>query len=407
MFNRTRTVGSIPWYVLGNSFLLAFAMWAPLFCVPPMEHILKEGLALTHTQAILFFIGPIIMLVLVALPAGLIADRIGVKKAAGIGITIIAISSPLRGIGVDATYPLIFTFLYGIGLGLSFPTLPKLARAWTRAESASNFTGILLTPVIFAAGLFLAITMPVIFPITGNYNGVFFICGIPAVLSTITWWIFNSEPSNTLRNDRVTRAKVASPYKLFKSRVLLRVSLLFFLHNFFFYTWSGWVPLILLMKGISEDMAGLITSVTLWAGIPAVLLMPKLASLTRSKRYFLWVPGILLSIVAWIMAYNTSELVFWLIMSLAGVALCVRFAALYSMPAELIPERQVGTATGILCIGYTGGIIGPTLGGYILDTTNSLTISLILLVFISIISVIVAIKMPTNKEIKSLSVQDS
>ena len=71
----------IPWPVLGCACLLAVAMIAPMFCVPPMEHILKEELQLTHAQTSLFFTAPMIMIVALAIPAGLIADRIGVRKA--------------------------------------------------------------------------------------------------------------------------------------------------------------------------------------------------------------------------------------------------------------------------------------------------------------------------------------
>jgi len=63
-----------------------------------MEHILKEELAVTHAEAGLLFSAPILMTAVVALPAGRVVDRIG----------------------------LAFTFIYGVGFGWSFATLPKL-----------------------------------------------------------------------------------------------------------------------------------------------------------------------------------------------------------------------------------------------------------------------------------------
>ena len=113
----------IPWTILGPTFLLAFGMWAPLFCVPPREHILKEELLLTHAQTGLLFTAPILMLAAVAIPAGLIADRIRVRKAAGIGAIIIAVGTILRGTATNFSSLLALTFIYGVGFGWSFTNL--------------------------------------------------------------------------------------------------------------------------------------------------------------------------------------------------------------------------------------------------------------------------------------------
>jgi len=46
-----------------------------MLCVLPMEHILKEELAVTHAEAGLLFSAPILMTAVVALPAGRVVDR--------------------------------------------------------------------------------------------------------------------------------------------------------------------------------------------------------------------------------------------------------------------------------------------------------------------------------------------
>ena len=74
----------MPWKILAGAFILGFAIWAPVFCVPPMEHILREELLLSHTQISLLFTIPIMMVAIMAIPGGILADRIGAKKAAGI-----------------------------------------------------------------------------------------------------------------------------------------------------------------------------------------------------------------------------------------------------------------------------------------------------------------------------------
>ncbi len=63
----------MPWAILGCATMLGFAMWAPIFCVPPMEHILKEELMLTHAQTSLLYSAPMIMMIAVSIPAGIIS----------------------------------------------------------------------------------------------------------------------------------------------------------------------------------------------------------------------------------------------------------------------------------------------------------------------------------------------
>ncbi|GAG96392.1 unnamed protein product, partial [marine sediment metagenome] len=81
------------------------------------------------------------MLVALGIPGGFLADRIGVRKAAGIGIIIIAVGTILRGTATSASSLLAFTFIYGIGIGLSFPNLPKLISGWVPREKAGIATG--------------------------------------------------------------------------------------------------------------------------------------------------------------------------------------------------------------------------------------------------------------------------
>ena len=91
----------MPYLILVSAMLLAISMWAPLLCIPPMEHILYEQLQVSHAQTSLLYNVPLWMVGAVALPAGLLADRIGFRKAGGIGATLIAAGSLLRCMTTD------------------------------------------------------------------------------------------------------------------------------------------------------------------------------------------------------------------------------------------------------------------------------------------------------------------
>ena len=128
------------WSTLGIAFFLSFAIWAPLFCVPPIENILKQELLITNTQASLLFTGPILMLVVTAIPAGLLADKIGVKRSICLGTVAAAIG--VIGRCIAANYPnlLVFSLFYGLGFGWVFTNLPKLVSVNIAQRSITNKT---------------------------------------------------------------------------------------------------------------------------------------------------------------------------------------------------------------------------------------------------------------------------
>ena len=107
---------SIPWAILGSALLLSFSSGVRNFCIPPLERIIREELSLTYAQTGLLFTVPIIMMVALSLPAGLLVDRIGVRRATGIGAILMAVGTALRGIAVDYYSLLTFTVILGARL---------------------------------------------------------------------------------------------------------------------------------------------------------------------------------------------------------------------------------------------------------------------------------------------------
>ena len=90
----------------------------------------------------------------------------------------------------------------------------------------------------------------------------------------------------------------------------------------------------------------------------------------------------------------------WLIMGIVGVAHNTRFMGIMALPVEMIPEKAVGAASGlILSIGFIGAIIGPLIGGHLFDLTGSLDQSLLVLTGIAAIAGIIALKLPETGSI--------
>ncbi len=267
-----------PLPILISACLLGFVLWIPLFVVPPMEHILREELLLTYTQTGFLLSVPVIMLVALAIPGGIVADRIGVRKAAGIGVILIAVGSTLRGTATDFNTLLAFTFIYGAGLGWAYPNLPKLVSLWFPREKAGIATGIYTAAFYVGGSLALGITLPLIFPKTNTFQGTLFIWSIPTIVAAALWWILVKEPPSQSAQPRQVSIEDKPTYQVWRNKSLWLVAILFSIHNFFFFNWSGWAPALMMERGAPPDLAALIASLFLWVGIPSVLLAPRLSN---------------------------------------------------------------------------------------------------------------------------------
>jgi cyanate permease len=359
-----------------------------------MEHILKEELSFTHAQTSWLYTIPILMIIAVAIPAGHIADRIGVRKAAGIGAIILAVGALLRGTTSDSLTLLAFTAIYGIGLGWCYPMLPKLISTWIPREKAGIATGIYSAAMHVGLALAMALTMSFIFPLTNTFQGVFFIWSIPPIAAAITWWIVIKEPPPS-HTPVESRSRSNTTFRqILGNKIIWLVTALLLLEDFFFYTWTGWAPALIMLKGASPDLAGYISSITVWVGIPTVLLMPRLAYKLGVRKPFLWGPSIVLAIAAW-GAIHVNLAMSWPLMALVGVADLTRYVIILALPIELMPKDEVGTASGLmLAVGSLGGIVGPLIGGHILDLTGSLDLSLLVLVGASVATAGIASRLP-------------
>jgi len=359
-----------------------------------MEHIIKAELALSHAQMGLLFSLPIIMLAIVAIPSGLLADRIGIRKAAGIGIILIVMGSLLRGAAAEFEALFAFTVLFGVGFALVYPNLPKLISAWFSSEQAGLATGIYATGIMTAASLSLGITLPVIFPVTNTYQGTLYIWSIPSIVAAITWWLIVREnPKGKVQNPRSDKRNNASII-IRKNKNIWLVAISLFLLNFHFYVWAGWSPALMMLKGAPAGLATLITSVMSWTTIPIVFIIPWVSYKLGVRKPIFFISTILLIFIS-LSAIYTSVPFFWFLMILIGITLGGTFSMILALPVEMVPKESVGMASGmILSIGYIGGLIGPWIAGYIFDITENLNLALSLLAVVAVVWTIVSFLIP-------------
>jgi cyanate permease len=382
------------WVILVCAWLMGFALESPLFCVPPVMHIITEELRLSYAQSGFIFSVPLIILAAIAIPSGALADRIGIRKAAGIGIIVIAAGSLLRGTATDFWTLLVFTCLYGVGLGLVLPNLPKLVGSWFPPQRIGFVTGLYTTGIVFGIALSVAITLPVVFPITNTFQGVFYIWTIPAVAAAIVWWIVVKEPQPGRRQSGPVGEVNRSSYRIWTSGSLWLVTILFFIINYVTFSWLGWAPQLMMDKGAPPALAALMASVMPWVSIPLTFAAPWASDRIGSRKLFLW-PSFALFALVLVSAIYAPVSLGWAVVVVVGLAAGAQLPIILSLLPDLVPAEGIGRAGGmVMSIGYIGGLVGPWLGGYILDITGTLNLNLVILAGLSAVGVYLSLKLP-------------
>jgi cyanate permease len=335
----------------------------------------------------LLFAIPVTTLILLAIPGGLLADRLGTQKAVGIGATVMAAGSLLRGVSGSFTSLMVFTALYGVGYSIIYPNLAKLVSGWFPREKAGLATGVYSTGIVMGGTTAVAVTLPLVFPLTHTVQGTFVIWSIPAARAVVLWWVLATDPpprvvgagQHVSIQTPGTGAAAARAYSLRKDKNMWLIAFLLFLNNVHFYGWSGWAPALFMMKGAPPDLSALIASSRGWAALLAIFLMPWASYKVGLRKPFLWGTGFMLAIMS-VSAIYVPVPLGWPLMILIGVATSGPFSMILALPLELLPLESIGKASGtVLSIGYLGGLVAPWLIGRIVDLTGNFDLALVLL----------------------------
>jgi CP family cyanate transporter-like MFS transporter len=352
-----------------------------------MVHLIRDEFHVTHEAVGIVFSLPVTMLVVLAIPGGLLADRIGSRKAVAMGAMVMAVGSLLRGVSTGFSSLLAFTAMYSVGYSIIFPNLPKLVSVWFPREKAGLATSVYATGITIGCAVPLAVTLPLIYPLFHTVQGTLFVWGLPAALGFAVWLIVARDPPGQVRGSQPVR-EVKAPHlshSFWLDKHIWLIALLLFLNNVHFYTWSAWAPSLLMMKGATSQLAALIASFRGWVSLPTIFLMPWFSYKVGLRKPFMWGSGLLLVVASWA-ALSIPVPWGWSLMAAVGITTGGTFSMILALPLEMLPKEFVGAASGmVLSIGYIGGIVGPWLAGRILDSTGSLDGALIVLIVVALV----------------------
>jgi len=358
--------------------------------LPPLLTSIKADLGLSSTQAGLLLGAWPLVFIAVALQAGQLNDRLGLRRSVLIAITLITGSVFLRGLA--HSFPVMFcaVAMFGLGGSIISTGLPKLVAQWFEGPARTRASGIYLTGPSVGTAVALAGTNSVILPAVGDdWHRVFFVYAAIGVFALGIWVLFG-------RDGPAARAGTVAPSKVPTSQVLrlwpMWIVIFVGVAGFTMGGFRGWLPAILEAKDFSRSEAGWIASITGLVGVPGSLSITNIASrLPRRKPLVIAMFAVSAVTLAVVPISSGPILIAVLVVQgfFAGALVPILMNLLMDLP-ELGPGA-VGTAAGIFfTVAQAGGFGSPFLIGVISGASGSFTSSLYLLSVIAVVAIIPA-----------------
>lgn len=264
-----------PWLLLLGLVLVALNLRPALSSMAPVLGQVSEGLGLNASAAGLLTTLPVLCLGLFAPLAPILARRFGSERVIlGILLTL-ALGILLRS-ALGATGVFVGSLIAGASIGIIGVLLPGIVKRDFPAH-AGTLTGVYTMALCFGAAMAAGSTVPL-----SRYFGDSWAMGLgfwllPALLAMLVW-------SPQARNGHGAHQVAYRVRGLWRDRLAWQVTLYMGLQSSLAYIVFGWLPSILIGRGLSPTEAGLVLSGSVLVQLISSLSAPWLATRGKDQR---------------------------------------------------------------------------------------------------------------------------
>ena len=367
------------WLLYGSFGLIATSL-------APVAEIVIADLAMTHGEMGLIMGAWQLVYIFSAVPAGMLLDRIGTKKALAIGGSFIALSALARAGASDFGELLGAVMLFGLGGPIISAGAPKAIVSAFEGSMRGLAMGIYMTGPAIGAIVSLTLTNSFLLPVfEGNWRNVMLLWSFFAVSATALWFFLPQSSEKESKDKLETKeSQIDVVFELIKRPTVMLVLILSACVFTFNHGLNNWLPELLKSHGFSSVFSGYLASLPIFVGIIGSLVIPRLAIPTRRfKILFLLCFAAFLSSLL-LQFVSLDVLVPGLV--LQGLARASLMTVLILTLVELpeIGEKRAGTASGMFfSAAEMGGLLGPLTLGLLYDPSLGFSSGLI---FLSVIS---------------------
>lgn len=367
--------------VIGTAWLFDAADVALLSFIMPL---IKKEWFLNDNQIGLVSSITTVGMMIGALLFGYLADKFGKKNIIIITLLLFSVSNLVLALTTNVEQFMFVRFITGIGLGGELPVATTIIADSFSGHKRSKM--LILVDSFWTIGWILASLLAFLFmPIYGWRFTVI----ITSVMALYTLVIRRHLPQQTnVKNARLNLKKalsqIFSPEYL---RATICLSLLWFIIMFTYYGMFLWLPSVLIKRGFSVVHSFRYTLVMSFAQLPGYFLAAYLmGKLTRKRVLEIYLVGTIIGAFL----FGTAQTTFWVVFSSCLLSFFTLGA--WGILIALTPTQYPMEIRGV-GIGFTQSIgrIGATIGPYLIGFSLSINLSIAIIFFYFVGSLIVGI----------------
>jgi len=338
-----------------------------------------------------------------AIPAGALLDRIGVRSGLLIAAAVITISVLIRSAANGFLVLLFAIALFGIGGPLVSVGAPKLIASWFEGRDRGIAIGIYSTGPSIGTVLALSLTNSVVMPLMDfSWRRTLLVYAAIAAIAGVLWLAISSRPAARLHDPAsVGRGSLKQQFEIFSNLLRLapvRIVLLLAVGIFVFnHALNNWLPEILKAGGMDAASAGYWASVPSLVGAMAALTLPRFA--TGSRRIPMLLMTVLFAAAATVLIAYTQGTLLGLGLILQGIARgsMIPIAMFVLMETRGVDAGVMGAAGGLFfASAEIGGVAGPTLTGVLADATGGFVVPLMTLTGVCLACAVLVLTLGVN-----------
>ncbi|MFJ7746681.1 MFS transporter [Peribacillus sp. NPDC097295] len=371
---------------------------------------IQDDLTLTATQMGIIFSSFSVGYAIFNFLGGVASDKYGAKLTLFVAMIVWSLFSGALVLAVGFVSMIIIRIMFGMGEGPLASTINKMVNNWFPSNQRASVVGLTNSGTPLGG----AIAGPIVgfIAISYGWRVSFIAIMVIGLIWAICWWKFAKEkPKESVDEVNTGKPYVAATTEgklkftfYLKQKTVLFTALAFFSYNYILFFFLTWFPSYLVdARGLSVENMSIITVIPWIFGFIGLALGGFISDYFYKKfakkgvlfsRKLVLVSCLFLSAVC----IGFAGLVSTTLSAVTLVALSVFFlyltgAIYWAIINDVVDPDNVGSVGGFMhFLANTAGIIGPTLTGYIVDTSGTYTVAFLLAGGLAVIASLAVIR---------------
>ncbi|BBX67582.1 MFS transporter [Mycolicibacterium psychrotolerans] len=349
--------------------LVAANLRPAVVAVAPLVGDIKAATGWSSAATGLLTTLPVFVFGLVAPLAPRCAARFGIERTVFAALAVLIVATAVRLMPAPSAL-FAGSALAGAGIGICNVVLPSLIKR-DFPHRSGLMTGLYSMTLSGGAAAAAALTIPINDALGGDWRMALASWGLFAVLALVIWM-------PQLR--RMHRVEVGhAPASLWRNPIAWAVTVFMAAQSLIFYTFTAWLPELLIDRGMSPGGAGAVLALGQVAGLSMSLLAPIVAGRFADQRAITLL-ALAVTAAGFVGLLTTrSAPTLWAMLVMAGPGASISLALLF-MVLRSTSTAQTSQVSGMAqSVGYGLAAIGPVAIGLLHDLTGSWTVAMAVL----------------------------